>query len=70
MSAFPLSAFPAPGYRYYRTGVPGDIGNYGYNSASAVSSTYGTYLGFYVAWLNPSGADHRGYGFQLRCLSE
>ncbi len=61
---------PAPGYRYPNEGTLGAIGSNGYSWASTVSGTNGMYLNFGVAWLYPSRANYRAYGFQLRCLSE
>ena len=65
---------PAPGYRDFgRTGYEGVARGIGYNSSSwssTVSSTNGMILDFGVTWLGPSNAGGRGYGFQLRCLSE
>ncbi|WP_294592767.1 hypothetical protein [uncultured Rikenella sp.] len=70
----PLAWYPAPGFRDAgnngRLGALTDVGNYGYSWASTVGGTNGMHLGFSVAWLNPSTAYYRAYGFQLRCLSE
>ncbi|WP_294600028.1 hypothetical protein [uncultured Rikenella sp.] len=38
--------------------------------STSVNDSYGVYLGFHVTWFNHSIANPRGYGFQLRCLSE
>ncbi|WP_294594127.1 hypothetical protein [uncultured Rikenella sp.] len=46
------------------------VGNLGYSWSSATSGIGGLHLGFHVTWLNFRGQGHRGYGFQLRCLSE
>ena len=62
--------YPAPGCRNGTTGVPGGVGSYGYSWSSAVSGTGGVFLDFYSTWLNPSSADGRAYGFQVRCLQE
>ena len=60
----------APGYRDHADGVQRSVGNLGYSWSSATSSIGGLHLGFHVTWLNFRGQGHRGYGFQLRCLSE
>ncbi|WP_299456582.1 hypothetical protein [uncultured Rikenella sp.] len=46
------------------------VANYGCSWASTASSIHGMYLSFHVAGLNPSNANSRAYGLQLRCLSE
>ncbi len=61
---------PAPGFRERANGALSIVGNRGYSWSSTVSSTGGMYLDFNVAWLDPSYANGRVYGFQLRCLSE
>ena len=61
---------PAPGYRHSNSGALGDVGNRGYSWSSAISGTSGVFLNFSVASLNPSLVNGRGFGFQLRCLSE
>ncbi|WP_297628190.1 hypothetical protein [uncultured Rikenella sp.] len=61
---------PSPGYRDRGTGALNSVGNHGYSWASTVSGANGMHLDFYVTRLTPSDAYHRGYGFQLRCLSE
>ncbi len=70
----PLAWYPAPGFRDVGTnGRLGDlvgVGNNGFSYSSSVSGSYGVYLGFRVTNLYPSLASSRGYGFQLRCLSE
>ena len=64
----------APGFRDAgyngRLGGLVSVGHYGYSWSSTVSSTNGMNLTFGVTWLIPSTSDYRGYGFQLRCLSE
>ena len=62
--------YPAPGFRRNTSGGLGSVGGDGYSWSSTVSSTNGVRLYFYTQSLNPSSAYHRGYGFQLRCLSE
>ncbi len=55
------------------TGVQGTLGragNYGGCWASATSGILGMDLNFHAAYLVASHSDYRGYGFQLRCLSE
>ncbi|WP_294601230.1 hypothetical protein [uncultured Rikenella sp.] len=47
-----------------------NVGNYGYSWSSAVSGSNGVFLHFSTQGLNPSHVSHRGYGLQLRCLSE
>uniref|UniRef100_UPI0025E5B025 hypothetical protein n=2 Tax=uncultured Rikenella sp. TaxID=368003 RepID=UPI0025E5B025 len=65
---------PAPGYRdagnYGRLGDPMYVGDGGYNWVSTDNGIFGMFLGFHATWFNPSHADSRAYGFQLRCLSE
>ena len=60
----------APGFRPRETGDLVNVGNYGFSYSSSVSGSNGVYLSFHVTHLNPSHADSRAYGFQLRCLSE
>ncbi|WP_294598378.1 hypothetical protein [uncultured Rikenella sp.] len=71
--SFPLP-FPAPGFRdagnYGRLGDLSYVGNSGFSWSFATSGIYGLYLNSYTAGLNPSNIYGRGYGFQLRCLSE
>ncbi len=63
---------PAPGYRDFgRTGYEGvarNVGNNGYSWSSSVSGSNGFYLNFNTTNLNPSNANNRGHGFQVRCL--
>ncbi|WP_294601048.1 hypothetical protein [uncultured Rikenella sp.] len=47
-----------------------NVGNGGFSYSSAVSGIYGLGLKFYSQYLNASSSDTRGFGFQLRCLSE
>ena len=65
---------PASGYRYYTSGVLGGIGHYGYSWSSTtnrtVSGIYGRFLWFNSQGLDPSDANDRATGRQLRCLSE
>ncbi len=61
---------PAPGNRYANSGDPVNVGNGGFSYSSAVSGIYGLGLKFYSQYLNASSSDTRGFGFQLRCLSE
>ncbi|WP_294600449.1 hypothetical protein [uncultured Rikenella sp.] len=66
--------FSAPGFR--GAGSNGRLGdlvsvcNDGFSWSSAVSRTDGVFLLFYTQYLYPSGANRRGHGYQLRCLSE
>ncbi|WP_294599105.1 hypothetical protein [uncultured Rikenella sp.] len=46
------------------------VGYSGFSWSSTVNGANSINLNFHVTWLNPYYADHRGYGFQLRCLSE
>ncbi|WP_300646468.1 hypothetical protein [uncultured Rikenella sp.] len=49
------------------------MGRYGHEGSvwsSATAGINGVYLGFVVAWFNPSSSYGRSYGIQLRCLSE
>jgi len=62
--------FPAPGYRHPHFGPLHAVGHDGYSWASMVSGTLGVFVGFYAQGLNPSSANSRAYGIQLRCLSE
>ncbi|WP_294601039.1 hypothetical protein [uncultured Rikenella sp.] len=62
--------YPAPGYRHRDTGALGSGDSGGYNWSSTVSGINGVHLHFGVAWLVPSNANDRAFGFQLRCLSE
>ncbi|WP_294594237.1 hypothetical protein [uncultured Rikenella sp.] len=50
--------------------MSGSLGSYGYSWSSGVSNTEGIILNFRMTWLYPSNPVNRGYGFQLRCLSE
>lgn len=65
---------PAPGYR--DAGKEGEsgglmrVGNDGYSWQSTFSDLLGTDLSFNMEWLDSDRADYRGYGLQLRCLSE
>ncbi|WP_294601076.1 hypothetical protein [uncultured Rikenella sp.] len=61
---------PAPGYRGASEGALWYIGSSGYSWSSSVNGTNGVYLNSYTAGLNSSETNNRGYGFQLRCLSE
>jgi len=66
-SKSPLSA---PGNRSYSSGTPGGIGGSGYSWLSSAREPSGVFLNFGTQYLNPSSVDYRGYGFQLRSLSE
>ncbi|WP_297626722.1 hypothetical protein [uncultured Rikenella sp.] len=46
------------------------VGNYGSSWSSVTSGIYGQDLNFHSQYQYTSGSDGRGYGFQLRCLSE
>ena len=62
----------APGFRERLHGTPDYVGNSGYSWSSApnLNSINGMLLGFNTADVNPGSTHNRGYGFQLRCLSE
>ncbi|WP_297830221.1 hypothetical protein [uncultured Rikenella sp.] len=60
----------APGYRWAASGALHDIGHRGYSWGSTISGTFGMNLNFGTTWINSSGVNDRGWGFQLRCLSE
>ncbi len=66
---FGLCAVPAPGYRERANGGLSNVGNNGFSYSSSVSGSNGVYLNFNVTNLNPSNANSRAYGLQLRCLS-
>ncbi|MCC8062675.1 MAG: hypothetical protein LIO68_05465 [Rikenellaceae bacterium] len=57
-----------PGYRWYPDGALGGVGHNGYSWSSAVSGTNGVFLDFNSSWLNPSNANNRAHGLQVRCL--
>ncbi|WP_300681709.1 hypothetical protein [uncultured Rikenella sp.] len=46
------------------------IGNSGFSWTFSASNTRSLDLYLNVTWLDPSSSGYRGYGFQLRCLSE
>ncbi len=60
----------APGHRGSSEGALWGVGIGGYIWSSSFSRTNGVLLHFHTTWLNPGDAHNRGYGFQLRCLSE
>ncbi|WP_304709058.1 hypothetical protein [uncultured Rikenella sp.] len=45
-------------------------GNCGFSWSAASVVFSGIYLHFYATYFHPSFSSNRGYGFQLRCLSE
>ena len=61
---------PAPGFRERANGGLNNVGNNGFSYSSSVSGSNGVYLNFNVTNLNPSNANSRAYGLQLRCLSD
>ncbi|WP_300729432.1 hypothetical protein [uncultured Rikenella sp.] len=69
-SAFEAHERRAPGYRVAGSGEAANVSSFGYCWSSATSDTFGKRLGFSATWLDPCDAYGRGYGFQLRCLSE
>ncbi|WP_294598595.1 hypothetical protein [uncultured Rikenella sp.] len=64
------AARTAPGYRARDTGNLTYVGDSGFSWSFAGSETYSIFLNFGIQNLNPSYARYRGYGLQLRCLSE
>ncbi len=46
------------------------VGRYGTGWSSTVSDSNGINLRFDMTWLSSGFAYYRGYGLQLRCLSE
>ncbi|WP_297624054.1 hypothetical protein [uncultured Rikenella sp.] len=73
-SAHPRSAQtehdnPAPGYRT-NIGVLSGLGDHGASWSSSTRETSALYIALRPYYLNPNHLDRRGYGFQLRCLSE
>lgn len=63
--------YPALGYREGGSGVTREVGGNGYYwLSSTVSNIYGFSFCFSYAWLYPSHADSRVYGFTVRCLRE
>ncbi|WP_294600124.1 hypothetical protein [uncultured Rikenella sp.] len=61
---------PAPGYRLWDAGTLLGAGNCGFSWSSTANEALGLYLHFYVTYFHASFLSNRGYGFQLRCLSE
>ncbi len=65
---------PAPGCRYRDTGVLRGVCDYGYNWSASFYDSGNHYfsmcLHFNATLLTSSNALYRGYGLQLRCLSE
>ncbi len=60
----------APGYRARDTGNLTYVGDSGFSWSFTGSETYSIFLNFGIQNLNPSYTRYRGYGLQLRCLSE
>ena len=60
----------APGFRETASGALNYVGNDGFCYSRSGSGGYGVYLNFGMTELSSSSAYYRGYGFQLRCLSE
>ncbi|WP_294598049.1 hypothetical protein [uncultured Rikenella sp.] len=46
------------------------VSSYGCYWSSSMTNITGLDLHFHLQSLNPSGSYNRGFGFQLRCLSE
>ena len=63
---------PAPGLRGHGDGSLWNISDEGsvWSAIAASNSTYGLYLYFNTADVNPVLKYYRAFGFQLRCLSE
>ncbi|WP_304708836.1 hypothetical protein [uncultured Rikenella sp.] len=64
----------APGYRGYGDGKAWNVGDggFGFSPATSPREEYACCitLNFGVQRLNPTTLDSRGFGLQLRCLSE
>ena len=60
----------SPGFRETASGALNYVGNDGFCYSRSGSGGYGVYLNFGMTELSSSSAYYRGYGFQLRCLSE
>ncbi|WP_297831518.1 hypothetical protein [uncultured Rikenella sp.] len=60
----------APGFRSNSSGTLYVVGQNGFSYSSSTSNIGGLDLGFSSNYLGPGFSDNRGYGFQLRCLSE
>ncbi|WP_300730578.1 hypothetical protein [uncultured Rikenella sp.] len=61
---------PAPGFRNAGSGAPNSVGNHGFNYSSGTKSNSGLDLNFSATGLYPDATGNRGFGLQLRCLSE
>ncbi|WP_300852143.1 hypothetical protein, partial [uncultured Rikenella sp.] len=61
---------PAPGYRIALSGVQNNVYYSGFSYSSSKSDSDVVHLNFNMTGLNPCSTSGRGYGFQLRCLSE
>ncbi len=46
------------------------VGDIGFSQSATINDIRGFHLLIGINRLNPSCSDYRGYGFQLRCLSE
>ncbi len=64
----------APGYcgsgKEIAVGALNGVGGYGCSWSSSISSENGLHLNFHMRWFRSDNPGNRGYGFQLRCLSE
>ncbi|WP_300730560.1 hypothetical protein [uncultured Rikenella sp.] len=60
----------APGFRNHASGAPGGVGNEGSVWSASTSGIGGLDLYFHITGLYLNSSNGRGYGFQLRCLSE
>ncbi|WP_297830788.1 hypothetical protein [uncultured Rikenella sp.] len=62
---------PAPGFRSHADGGQRNVGNEGTVwSATPNGSMHAWRLLFHTTGMDPANSHTRGYGFQLRCLSE
>ncbi len=62
--------YPAPGFWHFGTSVLSWIGNAGWHWASTTSNTYAFRMCPDYYRIQPSSADARAGGYQVRCLRE
>lgn len=67
-AGFGFSGFRDAGTRTGGEGALWSVGGQGFSWSSSVSDINGVDLNFHATNLNPSNADRRAYGFQVRCL--
>ena len=60
----------APGNRHANWGTMTGVGDIGFSQSATINDIRGFHLLIGINRLNPSYADPRAYGLQLRCLSE